>query len=240
MPRPTDRTLAVWAKATYAEPEARQNVVQATGGELVADIAGGQALVVDYQDTRVIVYRGTATLGEWVSNLRRGHRQPGTVPVFRGDRVPPDTDNAEPSDRARRRQAKDPATLPGQAHRGFLRQLAELWPDIEPYIDAVSAGDRIYAGHSLGGALAQLTAYWRQCRRVVTWGSPQVGNAELCDSIDKQSAAIVQREGLTDPVPRVPIFGYQPTWRGRRGVLRYWISQWGHSMTRYARNTEHR
>lgn len=98
-------------------------------------------------------------------------------------------------------------------HRGFMTALDEIW---EPLLAAVSAatesGDRPLwvAGHSLGGALALLSA-WRLQRNfitvhaVVTFGAPMVGNDAAARAFEQEFAGKIFRYvNLEDPVPLLP------------------------------------
>ena len=65
----------------------------------------------------------------------------------------------------------------GRVHAGFARALADVADEI---VGAVDQKYRtIYAGHSLGGALATLLASVRRPDHLYTLGSPRVGNAKF-------------------------------------------------------------
>ncbi len=99
----------------------------------------------------------------------------------------------------------------GQAHAGFARALAALWPLIAPQLK--QAPRWTCTGHSLGGALAALAALrLRQeghaLDAVITFGQPRAGDAAIARALD---ALPMQRlVNACDLVPRVPpeAFGY--------------------------------
>jgi triacylglycerol lipase len=75
----------------------------------------------------------------------------------------------------------DLAETVGRVHRGFKREVDDIWPKLE---DALREETRNvwFCGHSLGGAMAQICAGRCQLsdisavpREVVTFGSPRVG-----------------------------------------------------------------
>lgn len=95
----------------------------------------------------------------------------------------------------------------GEVHRGFI----EAFESVEHhFINVIPANAKlIIAGHSLGGALATLAARsldWRfDVERVITFGSPRVGNgrfaADYSQRLGSRTARIVNEH---DPVPFGP------------------------------------
>ena len=97
-------------------------------------------------------------------------------------------------------------------HRGFADGVTSVWKTLAP---AVANGSRLFiTGHSLGGALAAVTAFrLLQAKlvdpgqvRIVTFGMPRTGTAKFADAY--RSAGLAARtyrlaHGL-DLVPRVP------------------------------------
>ena len=94
----------------------------------------------------------------------------------------------------------------GCVHQGFLG----AWFAIKRQVLAeVEGGEVLFAGHSLGGALATLAAadVPGQTRAVVTFGSPRVGDAEFVDEYAKTLAGVTRRYHYRfDPVPMVPAY----------------------------------
>lgn len=69
----------------------------------------------------------------------------------------------------------------GRVHSGFMKRAMALLPKVRDWL-AGEAADRqalLLAGHSLGGAMALLSAQALQASQVVTMGCPQAGNGEF-------------------------------------------------------------
>lgn len=114
----------------------------------------------------------------------------------------------------------------GRVHRGFKREVDDLWPMIEKQIAAKDRRKLWFTGHSLGGAMATICA--GRCflshipanpERVVTFGAPRVGTKRYVQHVDLDITRWVNNN---DVVARVP-----PTWMGYRhvGVRMYLDSQ---------------
>jgi hypothetical protein len=72
----------------------------------------------------------------------------------------------------------------GEAHGGFAKAAEELLAaGLEAWLRARADRDRIYAGHSLGAALAALAATVEMPRRLLTFGSPRVGDARFAATL---------------------------------------------------------
>ena len=115
----------------------------------------------------------------------------------------------------------DLAETVGRVHRGFKREVDDIWPELEETLSDETR-DVWFCGHSLGGAMATICA--GRCklsdiaavpREVVTFGSPRVGTKRYV-----QHAGIrhVRWVNNNDIVTRVP-----PTWLQYRhtGERRY-------------------
>jgi len=92
----------------------------------------------------------------------------------------------------------------GKVHRGFKEALEEVWPDLLPYIRNLHGkGCKIwFTGHSLGAALATLSAgRYSSAQGVYTFGSPRVGNEVFKENFDAKIYRIVNNN---DIVPQVP------------------------------------
>jgi len=94
-----------------------------------------------------------------------------------------------------------------QVHRGFYKAFQEVFPGsgmLEEIITGLSPDKPIWiTGHSMGGALALLTANSIKDRPVLvyTFGSPKVGNKCFVDSLTFRHHRIVNQG---DPVPTLP------------------------------------
>jgi triacylglycerol lipase len=114
----------------------------------------------------------------------------------------------------------------GRVHRGFKREVDDLWPILEAEI---ATDDRTlwFTGHSLGGAMATICA--GRCflahipatpRGVYTFGAPRVGTRRYINNVDVDLTRWVNNN---DIVPRVP-----PTWLGYRHTgHRIYINTYG-------------
>ncbi len=109
----------------------------------------------------------------------------------------------------------------GRVHRGFKREVDDLWPALEEII-AVDERKLWFTGHSLGGAMATISA--GRCflahipatpEAVYTFGAPRVGTKRYINNVEVDLTRWVNNN---DIVPRVP-----PTWLGYRhtGQQRY-------------------
>ncbi len=102
----------------------------------------------------------------------------------------------------------------GRVHRGFKREVDDLWPRLE---QALVNNTRTlwFAGHSLGGAMAAICA--GRCvlsyiksnpHALFTYGSPRVGNRRYVNYVQLEVYRWVNNN---DIVPRLP-----PAWLGYR------------------------
>ena len=97
--------------------------------------------------------------------------------------------------------------MPGRVHEGFSASLESLEGQIELF--AQESPPRIYCGHSKGGAMAQLAAfYYCQTRArpcvCVTFGAPRVADAAFASAFDESGVSLVRYENHGDVVPMVP------------------------------------
>lgn len=102
------------------------------------------------------------------------HKQPFTVLVFRG------TQGTISNWLFNLSTALTAWPAGGQVHKGFSLLLMEAWEEIQFQLKKIS-GPLYYTGHSLGGALAVLTASLKKPDAVYTFGSPRIGNHEFVE-----------------------------------------------------------
>lgn len=117
----------------------------------------------------------------------------------------------------------------GCVHIGFAKMLKGKWADIQSALDAYPSIRMRYTGHSLGAALATLSAALRRPDALYTFGSPRVGDAEFAASV--VGAAHERYVDCCDGVTTVPpaSWSYQHVgemkYIDQNGVLRPTISQ---------------
>lgn len=108
----------------------------------------------------------------------------------------------------------DVAETVGRVHRGFKREVDDLWPRLEK---ALQSNERPlwFVGHSLGGAMAAICA--GRCKLshipsnpsgLFTYGAPRIGNRRYVNYVRLPYFRWVNNN---DIVPRVPprLFGYR-------------------------------
>lgn len=92
----------------------------------------------------------------------------------------------------------------GQVHKGFKLMLLEAWKDIEQQLRNIS-GPLYYTGHSLGGALAVLSASLKKPDAVYTFGAPRIGNLDFVKSTQHiKIYRIVNSRDIVTAVPPIP------------------------------------
>ena len=129
-------------------------------------------------------------------------------------------------------RGSDPVTLPnwltnasarlvergeyeGRVHHGFAVVLGQAWNWVERAMD--EAGDRplFLTGHSMGGALAVLTAcrlakMGRPAVATYTFGSPRIGDPKFCAAYELPTYRVVNRLDLVPEVPLASVQGLLP------------------------------
>ena len=99
--------------------------------------------------------------------------------------------------------------LKNNAHRGYENALDAIWPTLEPFLKAAE-GELFFTGHSMGGALAALSARRYQPRAVYTFGAPRIGNKQLADEYREnfELTPVYRLVNYRDVVSRIPLASY--------------------------------
>jgi hypothetical protein len=76
--------------------------------------------------------------------------------------------------------------LAGHVHRGFQLCFEEIWPQLQPALAGLKR-PVFYTGHSLGGALAVLTAARRPPMAAYTFGAPRIGDQAFINQLEDRA-----------------------------------------------------
>lgn len=102
--------------------------------------------------------------------------------------------------------------LNGNVHTGFFNKAEEAYDDVVEIIKKIHTNQSIwFTGHSMGGALAIITAQLFAHRQqqtvqgVYTIGCPRVGDAEFVEQYPIPLYCLINHQ---DPVPRIPTKEY--------------------------------
>jgi triacylglycerol lipase len=192
------RLLGQAAAISYSQPAACETWARNHGFDEAFDffssrgqgLADTQGFVAQSPQAVLVVFRGTepGQAVDWLSDFAAAHES---------------WDHAE-----------------GKVHKGFYQALRAVWgaPQGKEILPKrlVERGSRTVwiAGHSLGGALAELCAAQARfvsgvpVQGVYTFGQPRVGSEKFADLIHAQLGSRIFRHiNDKDIVPRVPFFG---------------------------------
>lgn len=122
--------------------------------------------------------------------------------------------------------------LKGRLHMGFAASQNAVWPQLAHALNApgVRGKPLIITGHSLGGALALITALraagaGHDVRLLFTFGQPRVGDAVFAKSIEETLGNRYIRVVYdNDVVPRMPLSAMSAV--RVRPMLPSWLAQW--------------
>ncbi|GAA0171388.1 phospholipase [Lithospermum erythrorhizon] len=168
----------------------------------------------------VIAYRGTATCLEWLENLR------ATLSPLPDDMAP---SNHEPMVQSGFLSLYTSGNTNSPSLQNSVRKqigkILEIYGD-EPLSITIT-------GHSLGAALATLTAYdiattfkHAPLVTVVSFGSPRVGNKCFRTQLERSGTKVLRIVNSDDPVTKVPGFVVDETDNSRSGVTNWLQTQW--------------
>lgn len=133
---------------------------------------------------------------------------------------------------------------PGRVHDGFLRAERSLAAAVDAWLDVRRGAPLVVTGHSLGAAMATITAARIPGSTLVTFGSPRVGNAafraalagrtvrryvDCCDAVTTVPPALgyghlgtelyIDRTGRVLPAPPGRWQRLRDKWAARRDYL---------------------
>jgi len=125
--------------------------------------------------------------------------------------------------------------LNGNIHAGFFSEVEKNYDEIAESIKKIHTNQAIwFTGHSMGGALAIITAQLLAHRQqqsingIYTIGCPRVGDANFVEHFQIPLYCLINNQ---DPVPRIPTQGYSPDNRATindyqpMGEIRYFDSE---------------
>ena len=124
------------------------------------------------------------------------------------------------------------AETAGKVHRGFKKEVDDLWPMVETAL-LDNEHPLYFCGHSLGGAMATICA--GRCflshinsnpAELFTFGSPRVGNKKYVDYVKLHHYRYVNNNDIVSRVP--PVFmGYRhcgsEVYLNRFGEIQNWV-----------------
>ena len=181
-------SLAAYDPGIYSEPLPPGGIITCQN-----KTTGTHVTVTTYDDCTVIAFRGTASLRDWITDAEFPLRPlPGS---------------------------------PARVHAGFLTAINSILPDLLAFLvpPKVQGAERkasrvlLLTGHSLGGALAVLAAWFLQAQglpvhSIYTFGQPRVGDRTFATHYSSLLGAKTYRTvNQNDIVPRVPgvLLGYK-------------------------------
>ncbi|WP_083749173.1 lipase family protein [Pelomonas sp. KK5] len=92
----------------------------------------------------------------------------------------------------------------GKVHAGFRNTALGLWPEVQDWLGKTRPQRLIACGHSLGAAIATLLAVPARAQRLVTIGSPRVGNAEFVAHVAASGLENTRVVDCCDVVTEIP------------------------------------
>jgi len=163
--------LARVAMLNIEPVEATESAFDVGTGKVIEVPAAHQRIVLGVDSTRgvqVVSFRGTRDRKSFAINLdARLDQLEESVRASLGD------------------DASEPAQSKPRVHRGYAKAVRLCLEALKPHLREDMP--LMLTGHSMGGALAVVTALnlndlGYTVRRVVTWGAPKVGKSECCAS----------------------------------------------------------
>jgi triacylglycerol lipase len=102
---------------------------------------------------------------------------------------------------------KDELGLPGRVHRGFKKEVDDLWDEILEWLSTHNAQhNQVYTcGHSLGAAMSGIAASRIDNAICYNYGCPRIGNASWKKNYNKSSRKFYRFRNDMDIVTTVPL-----------------------------------
>lgn len=100
---------------------------------------------------------------------------------------------------------KNSAVAGGKVHGGFQEEVNDLWPlvlaEIEQNSQLKSPKNVYMCGHSLGAAMATISASRYQPKELYTFGSPRVGGRQFIKNVQCEHHRFVNNNDIVTKVP---------------------------------------
>lgn len=100
----------------------------------------------------------------------------------------------------------------GWFHSGFLSAYHKVHKEIKKALKEhkVKKHNLIATGHSLGGALATVFSYYKECEFLITFGAPRTGNSRIMANLKcKARFRFVNKCDIVTQLPRGWMLGYR-------------------------------
>lgn len=102
---------------------------------------------------------------------------------------------------------------PGRVHHGFLNAAEALWPDVKAWLDGEASTRKslLICGHSLGAAIATLIAMRSGAKRLITIGTPRIGDETFVKALETSAITRTRIIDSNDIVTQIPpkFLGYR-------------------------------
>lgn len=143
------------------------------------------------------------TFGNHASIYRKRGETRGAIVCFRGtSRLRQWLMNTAVRPHAWRRFQREGDPEDAFVHSGFYVLYKRIWPRLAVQLEAIPR-PWIFAGHSLGGALATIAGVVHRPDLVCTFGAPRVGNARFAGL--QETISLWRIVNDLDVVPRLPV-----------------------------------
>jgi len=211
--------------AYYNENDIRETIIKLGGHSKYFDSDGTQAYLAEWDDMAVLAFRGSQPMERIDSiNFRVSGFFGDVRDVLKGQKKFTGIFSAifkystpfTPIEvlfndvLADANIVKVPLSDGAMVHKGFLKELDDIWNQISSKIEAVGKQKSLWVtGHSLGAALATLAGTRFPFEKVVTFGEPRVGSNIGKVFKSKQHIRYVNGKDIVPQVPPEWLDGYQ-------------------------------